>query len=683
MNYSRLCLFVALAFCSASYVCGQSFECGTDLYGNLGIRELPNRSDKHANVQGIDALREIKLAVETDSKFYAENGGTEESATAYARLLVSEVSRIFEREIGARLVITSMKTWTTANQDPYQCNGDGVALGQKALAYWKDETSTPRDIVLALTSGGGGGIGYMFTNKDGGGVTSICTPSAVAGASPFAAEALPSTSFTYSVYIVAHELGHVLGAVHSHNCYWNPPLDTCVVLNHPQFTSGDACLSTPNEPKPNAGSLMSYCTGINVASGWEYSLQMTFLDKIETYLQDQLSGTECNLEPASPVVFLLSPHGGTASGGTPITITWRAQGMDNVVVEWQPEGAADWTEITQRPSLLLDEIEWTLPEYPCATNIFIRVRSSTDQMIADTSVLPVRIQATSTTCLRTELTVSNGAVHAASCVQPEAGYGGVAGKDRFDSTGGAWSMNNVAPIVFTDNVGPETEGTLLLWFTTSRNNGVQHLVGTDWQQVATASLMIWEGTLGSAVWTTGASVPIQAWGPSITPNEWYQVALTYTNTEQRLYVNGKVVDTQPLPGPAFSHLASCFIGKRGQNNEPFFGSIDDVRIYTCALSADSLASLYEAERVKESEPNSVAGNDEPRGLTLHQTPTSLTFVLPPTEEITRVVVVDVLGRTWQFPAIAEIGIAELSTGAYVLNVCTLHDQYVQPFTICR
>lgn len=675
---------VTLFFFSLGVVYAQVLPCGSDEYGSLDTLSRSEWLLLHSKVpstQSEDGLRVLRLAVEADTKFFTENGSNVDSAKAYIFRLVKATSRIFERELGITLQVVWTKVWTTSQPDPYQCGGDGVALGESALKTWQANTTVQRDVVLCLTSGGGGGIGYQFTASDGGGLTSVCTPSALAAASPFAATSLPTAGFTYSVYIIAHELGHVLGAVHSHNCYWAPPLDTCTVRNDPQFASGDACLVAPVKPRPSAGSLMSYCGGVNNAKGFGYTLRMTFLDRISSYIKQQIQTVSCNLEPSTPTIVLLTPQHGLLVEHTPITIQWLASNVSNVTIEWRRADQDAWTEIESGMFSDRDSTSWLPPQGACDYDAVIRVRSSYDEGVADTTDIPVHIAASATQCLRTSLAFDSGKV-TVGCIAPADGYGGHATTDRRETLGGAWAFNNSNPFVLMDALGPETEGTFILWVQTTTNSGVQHIVGTNWEQSATASLFVWEGTLGSAVWSTGASAPQQAWGPVLTPNRWYQLALTYSANQQNIYVDGELAATQPLPSAVSTNKASVFVGKRGNNAEPLYGSVDDVRIYSCALSSDSVRSLFNAEKSTPSNVAAKALDDRMAICAAKIHDGFLQVEIPPSELFQYITLYNVLGNECSNSTNTNVPITNLPCGQYVVVVRTDHRTAAIPLILC-
>ncbi|WP_295101679.1 LamG domain-containing protein, partial [uncultured Candidatus Kuenenia sp.] len=79
---------------------------------------------------------------------------------------------------------------------------------------------------------------------------------------------------------------------------------------------------------------------------------------------------------------------------------------------------------------------------------------------------------------------------------------------------------------------------------------------------------------------------------------WYHVVGTYNMTtgEQKLYVDGQLVDTQTHPtGNVIVPLTNrdyMAIGTRYTDWGFFSGSIDEVRIYNQALNAEEVLSLF-------------------------------------------------------------------------------------------
>jgi len=79
--------------------------------------------------------------------------------------------------------------------------------------------------------------------------------------------------------------------------------------------------------------------------------------------------------------------------------------------------------------------------------------------------------------------------------------------------------------------------------------------------------------------------------------QWHHVAGTYDGAQIRLYIDGVEDPASPVPyaGPVSTNDFAVWIGGNAQfPGSGFFGRIDDVHIYDCALDRDEIASLMGA-----------------------------------------------------------------------------------------
>lgn len=95
----------------------------------------------------------------------------------------------------------------------------------------------------------------------------------------------------------------------------------------------------------------------------------------------------------------------------------------------------------------------------------------------------------------------------------------------------------------------------------------------------------------------GASVQS---GVFIETGVWYHVAITRSASSLDIYVDGELKNTQECSGPMnVNEYQPLRIGVLSENPGyyyPFFGYLDEVRIYTEALSAEDILEVYNAER---------------------------------------------------------------------------------------
>src|SRR5205823_84091 len=90
--------------------------------------------------------------------------------------------------------------------------------------------------------------------------------------------------------------------------------------------------------------------------------------------------------------------------------------------------------------------------------------------------------------------------------------------------------------------------------------------------------------------TSGALLPVD--GPTLALNTWSHVVGTFDGSALRLYVNGALVATSAAAGPLNSGSGPSFLGRLGQSLYPFQGSIDEVAVFSAALSPDRVRAHY-------------------------------------------------------------------------------------------
>jgi hypothetical protein len=92
-------------------------------------------------------------------------------------------------------------------------------------------------------------------------------------------------------------------------------------------------------------------------------------------------------------------------------------------------------------------------------------------------------------------------------------------------------------------------------------------------------------------------------------NSWNLVVFTFDGTTESLYINGVLDSSNPAPAASLCQAAvPVKIGREASVFQPFYGNLDDIQIYSQALSAASVSNLY----------NSLAASwklDEPSGAT--------------------------------------------------------------------
>ena len=212
----------------------------------INLPELP---------EGALPQRILWLAIDSDWE-YRNLFTSVNEAISYTIALLGAIHVIYERDLNVNLYLSYLRIWDTPN-DPWTAGNTDLALNE-LIAWWEfTMTGVCRD-VAHFCSGKPLGGGLAWQNQ-------MCTVLAYGVSGEMTGnQPLPpplSGPSNWDLIVVAHEVGHNLGADHTH-CY-DPPVDTCA-------GQGFDC---PHPQACQQGTLMSYC---HLCAGGESNIDLVF-----------------------------------------------------------------------------------------------------------------------------------------------------------------------------------------------------------------------------------------------------------------------------------------------------------------------------------------------------------------------------------------------------------------------
>lgn len=199
----------------------------------FGQNSIEKKSDKTQS----STQHSLGLALECSYSYYQKHDTSFAYAAQYAITLAGACSAVYQRDANVRIEVPYLRVWTV--DDPYP--GEiGDRLGAIRTEWEKSMKHVQRSTTCLLSGNGGGGLAWVGVLCGGYGYN----VSGVNGKVNF-----PSLGYVWDIDVVSHELGHNIGSSHTHNCAWNPPLDSC-------WNSEGGCYKFT---LPQRGTIMSYC----------------------------------------------------------------------------------------------------------------------------------------------------------------------------------------------------------------------------------------------------------------------------------------------------------------------------------------------------------------------------------------------------------------------------------------
>lgn len=244
----------------------------------------------------------LELYIECDFQSYLDNGSSVANTEAWAMSIMNDVNTIYST-INVPLVVSEIFVWNST--DPYADENNLTEVRDSFITQLQNNY-TGRVAQLFSTRPLSGGLAY--------GIGGLCGqypefPGPYSIATELSTTFDPYPNFSFTINVVAHELGHVLGARHTHACVWGPNNDTQIddcgniyASNNGDTPEGTGCYDDQNPILPvNGGTIMSFCNlaggGIDLANGFGAEVGDFIFEEYNTAVC--ATGGECASIPPS------------------------------------------------------------------------------------------------------------------------------------------------------------------------------------------------------------------------------------------------------------------------------------------------------------------------------------------------------------------------------------------------
>lgn len=239
---------------------------------------------------------------ETDYDLFV-NKGSAANVYSYVQGIFNQVAALYAND-GITIKLKTLYIWTT--QDPYTGPSSGAYQLQFATHH---QNGFDGDLAHLLGLGGSGGVANVGT---------LCTiPYYETAYSQIGTTYNTIPIYSYTVYCIAHEEGHLLGSRHTHDCVWNgnnTVIDACgQVAGYPSANCG----TQPTGPIPYnvGGTIMSYChlvygVGINLSLGFSQQVRDVIVNNLNSSC---LPDCQAGCIPTTETQVLPCPTGQTGS----------------------------------------------------------------------------------------------------------------------------------------------------------------------------------------------------------------------------------------------------------------------------------------------------------------------------------------------------------------------------------
>lgn len=233
------------------------FECQTK---DDNVQLITNSS----NTSLSNTTKCVSMYFELRNNLFVLNDNDVVKTTNWMTSVFNNVQTLFAND-GITVSIKNIFIWTES--DPYDSD---TSFGY--LTQFNEQTPFFNADLGQLIGADIGSLGGVAADVNG-----LCTSENYSYSDvDFAFETVPTYSWT--LFVISHEMGHLLGSPHTHACFWNgnnTAIDNCSPVYEGSKSEGFPCLTNPPTLPSitEKGTIMSYChlissIGINFLNGF-------------------------------------------------------------------------------------------------------------------------------------------------------------------------------------------------------------------------------------------------------------------------------------------------------------------------------------------------------------------------------------------------------------------------------
>lgn len=248
-----------------------NFKIANDFQCSVKDDESQPATSSNPTQRDINSTRCVTMYFEVDYNLFQSNSSNTTTTTNWMTSVFNNVQALYNAD-GITISLKSMYIWTT--QDPYE----GVGTTSTAYLYKFNEVRPVFDgdvgQLVGIDSGGLGGVAV--------GINGLCSQNNFSYSDvnfTYISGNLPAIpTYSWTIQVITHEFGHLLGSPHTHACVWNgnnTAIDNCASSAQGSSAEGYSCRTTPlTIPSTTVkGTIMSYChlvsnVGIKFSNGF-------------------------------------------------------------------------------------------------------------------------------------------------------------------------------------------------------------------------------------------------------------------------------------------------------------------------------------------------------------------------------------------------------------------------------